>query len=359
MLAGGDPAGLEPRLRPRVADLDQRLLEQPVVVVDHPARLAETLGVGLVGDDLGLGHVQPHDPHQPGHGAGAAAAGSGDEQHLARVRRRVGQAELGQGGGPGHGGRAYRSASVAPMFASAGRRCSAWWCRRTTSRRTCRPAWTRCSPSRRRSGRPGSRWSSWTTARRTTSGEIAESYAARDPRVRVVHTENQGLGAARNEGLRHVTGDLLAFADSDDVVPPGSYAALLRQLTRTGSDFVAGSVARWESGRGRGPGRAALDEAAAPAADGPRHRRPAGDPRRRVRVEQAVPHRLLARRPGCPGPRGSATRTSRPPRWPTCAPGGSGSSPRSSTTGGSARTAPRSPSSAPRRRTCATAGRPS
>ena len=78
-------------------------------------------------------------------------------------------------------------------------------------------------------------------------GEIAEGYAARDPRVRVVHTENRGLGAARNEGLRHVTGDLLAFADSDDVVPPGSYAALLRQLTRTGSDFVAGSVARWEA----------------------------------------------------------------------------------------------------------------
>jgi glycosyltransferase involved in cell wall biosynthesis len=78
------------------------------------------------------------------------------------------------------------------------------------------------------------------------SGEIAESYAARDPRVRVVHTANQGLGAARNEGLRHVTGDLLMFADSDDVVPPGAYAALLRQLTRTGADFVTGSVARLE-----------------------------------------------------------------------------------------------------------------
>ncbi len=88
-------------------------------------------------------------------------------------------------------------------------------------------------PVRRRSAGPGSRSSSWTTARRTTSGAIAESYAARDPRVRVVHTENRGLGAARNEGLRHVTGDLLAFADSDDVVPPGAYAALLRQLTRT------------------------------------------------------------------------------------------------------------------------------
>ena len=74
------------------------------------------------------------------------------------------------------------------------------------------------------------------------SGAIAESYAARDPRVRVVHTENRGLGAARNEGFQHVTGDLLAFADSDDVVPPGAYAALLRQLTRTGADFVVGSV---------------------------------------------------------------------------------------------------------------------
>ena len=78
------------------------------------------------------------------------------------------------------------------------------------------------------------------------SGPIAESYAARDPRVRVVHTTNRGLGAARNEGVRHVTGELLTFADSDDVVPPGGYAALLRQLRRTGADFVTGSVARFE-----------------------------------------------------------------------------------------------------------------
>src|SRR3954447_7370543 len=37
-----------------------------------------------------------------------------------------------------------------------------------------------------------------------SSGAIAESYADRDNRVRVVHTANQGLGAARNEGVRHV-----------------------------------------------------------------------------------------------------------------------------------------------------------
>lgn len=76
------------------------------------------------------------------------------------------------------------------------------------------------------------------------SGAVAEEYAERDPRVRVVHTENRGLGAARNEGLRHVRGDVLAFADSDDVVPPGAYEAMLRQLRRTGADLVTGDVAR-------------------------------------------------------------------------------------------------------------------
>lgn len=78
------------------------------------------------------------------------------------------------------------------------------------------------------------------------SGAVADEYAARDPRVKVVHTENRGLGAARNEGQRHATGELLAFADSDDVVPPDAYAVLLKQLQRTGADFVTGSVARWE-----------------------------------------------------------------------------------------------------------------
>ena len=78
------------------------------------------------------------------------------------------------------------------------------------------------------------------------SGEIAEQYAGRDPRVRVVHTDNRGLGAARNEGLRHVGGDYVGFADSDDVVPPTAYAALVGSLERSGADLATGSIARWE-----------------------------------------------------------------------------------------------------------------
>ncbi len=78
-----------------------------------------------------------------------------------------------------------------------------------------------------------------------SSGAIADAYAARDARVRVVHTDNHGLGAARNEGLRHATGELLAFVDSDDVVPPDAYATLLRPVQRVGADLSTGSIVRW------------------------------------------------------------------------------------------------------------------
>jgi CDP-glycerol glycerophosphotransferase len=81
------------------------------------------------------------------------------------------------------------------------------------------------------------------------SGRIADEVAARDDRVRVVHTDNHGLGAARNEGVRHATGELLAFADSDDLVPPAAYATLVRRLRRTGADFVTGNVARLADGQ--------------------------------------------------------------------------------------------------------------
>lgn len=80
------------------------------------------------------------------------------------------------------------------------------------------------------------------------SGRIAEEWAAREPRIRVVHTPNGGLGAARNEGLRHVRGDYLAFLDSDDVLPPDALSALVGSLDSSGSDFATGSVLRWEDG---------------------------------------------------------------------------------------------------------------
>ena len=80
------------------------------------------------------------------------------------------------------------------------------------------------------------------------SGDLAESVAARDERIRVVHTPNQGLGAARNEGVRHATGDLLGFVDSDDVLPRDGYAALVERILRSRADLVTGDMARLEDG---------------------------------------------------------------------------------------------------------------
>ncbi|EON25612.1 glycosyl transferase family protein [Nocardioides sp. CF8] len=79
-----------------------------------------------------------------------------------------------------------------------------------------------------------------------SSGEIADSYAARDPRIRVVHVENGGLGSARNVGAAHAGSELLTFLDSDDVLPPSALATLVGTLVESGSDFVTGSIVRWE-----------------------------------------------------------------------------------------------------------------
>ena len=76
------------------------------------------------------------------------------------------------------------------------------------------------------------------------SGEIAEHVAGRDPRVRVVHQANAGLGAARATGAQWATGELLAFADSDDLVLPDAYTRLVGSLDATGSDLAIGAVER-------------------------------------------------------------------------------------------------------------------
>lgn len=84
-------------------------------------------------------------------------------------------------------------------------------------------------------------------------GEIADDFAARDPRVKVLHTPNSGLGPARNNGARVATGRYLTFVDSDDLVPPRAFELMVSTLERTGSDFAAGNAWRFYPDKGNLP----------------------------------------------------------------------------------------------------------
>jgi CDP-glycerol glycerophosphotransferase len=82
-----------------------------------------------------------------------------------------------------------------------------------------------------------------------SSPGIAERFAARDGRFRLVRQPNGGLGNARNTGTDHASGEFLAFVDSDDVLAHNAYELLAGALDRTGSDFATGNIWRIVEGR--------------------------------------------------------------------------------------------------------------
>lgn len=79
------------------------------------------------------------------------------------------------------------------------------------------------------------------------TGEILDSYDRKYENFKAVHTPNGGLSAARNAGLDYVSGEFLAFVDSDDVVPARAYEKLVGTLLQTGSDLASGFVNRFNS----------------------------------------------------------------------------------------------------------------
>ncbi len=69
------------------------------------------------------------------------------------------------------------------------------------------------------------------------SADIASDYAARFPSMlRLITTENGGLGHARNAGMAEASGDFVFFLDSDDFLAPGAVAEML-EMTGQGYDI--------------------------------------------------------------------------------------------------------------------------
>lgn len=71
-----------------------------------------------------------------------------------------------------------------------------------------------------------------------SSGKIADNYALKDERVRVVHKKNGGLSDARNAGVKIARGDYVMFIDSDDYVDRKFAATALQSIKEFDADIV-------------------------------------------------------------------------------------------------------------------------
>lgn len=80
------------------------------------------------------------------------------------------------------------------------------------------------------------------------SGKIAEDYAKKDSRIKVIHQSNAGLGPARNTGMEAATGEYIGFVDSDDWVKPDMFEKLYQAAAQNDADIVVGGYQEVKDG---------------------------------------------------------------------------------------------------------------
>lgn len=69
------------------------------------------------------------------------------------------------------------------------------------------------------------------------SGDICDSYAENDSRVRVLHKENGGVSSARNAGIEVATGYYMTFVDADDRIDTDAFSCIIQGMEQNDCDF--------------------------------------------------------------------------------------------------------------------------
>lgn len=80
------------------------------------------------------------------------------------------------------------------------------------------------------------------------SGAIGDDYAAKDPRVRVIHRERGNIGSGRNAGLDAASGEYIAFIDDDDWVEPDYLEFLYTLAVKNDADVAICGAEKEENG---------------------------------------------------------------------------------------------------------------
>lgn len=70
------------------------------------------------------------------------------------------------------------------------------------------------------------------------SPRILDGFAARDPRIKVLHTGGRGCSAARNAGMDAARGEYIAFIDQDDLYHPQMLELMISAAEKFRADIV-------------------------------------------------------------------------------------------------------------------------
>lgn len=77
------------------------------------------------------------------------------------------------------------------------------------------------------------------------SGKILDQYAEQDKRIKVLHRENFGYGAAMNAGLDAASGEYVGIVESDDCILPEMYRTLYAEAVSENLDLVKSDAFFW------------------------------------------------------------------------------------------------------------------
>ncbi len=80
------------------------------------------------------------------------------------------------------------------------------------------------------------------------SPAILDEYGAKDPRVRVLHKENEGYGKAVNTGIEAAAGEYIGIVESDDRILPHMYERLYEAAKEHQVDLVKSDCIFWWDG---------------------------------------------------------------------------------------------------------------